>query len=153
MHRCPALAFMLLSLAGLACAAPLPETTVLLGGQRYTVEVAGDDSSRMRGLMFRDSLAVDRGMLFVFEQEAPLAFWMKNTRIPLDILYFDAARRLVSIAADTPPCTTPYCPSYPSAGPARFVLELNAGHARSLGLQPGAQLLFAAEGANEPELD
>lgn len=130
----------------------LPEATVVLGGQRYTVEIAATDRSRMRGLMFRDAMPADRGMLFVFEQELPLAFWMKNTRIALDILYFNERRELVSMAIDTPPCTTPYCPSYPSERPARYVLELNAGQAKALGLAPGANLTIDP-GANRPKLD
>lgn len=119
--------------SGCGSAAPWVEVK----GQRYEVELAMDDASRMQGLMFRDAMAEDHGMLFVFEREEPQAFWMRNTRIPLDILYFDGALRFVSVAAGAPPCTTQQCPSYPSKGPARFVLELNAGHARRLGLAPG----------------
>jgi uncharacterized membrane protein (UPF0127 family) len=115
---------------------------VELKGQRYQVELATDDASRMRGLMFRDSLAQEHGMLFVFEREEPQAFWMRNTRIPLDILYFDEALRLVSATHGAPPCTTATCPSYPSARPARFVLELNAGHARRLGVAAGDELVL-----------
>lgn len=118
---------------------------VELKGQRYGVELAMDDEARQRGLMFRDRMDADRGMLFVFEREEAQAFWMRNTRIPLDILYFDGALRFVSVAAGAPPCTTQTCPSYPSLGPARFVLELNAGHARRLGLVPGDALTLAPE--------
>lgn len=146
-----------LALGLCACAAlaarPLPTTEVEVGGQRFKVEVAADDASRARGLMFRESMPLDHGMLFVFEHEQPLAFWMKNTRIPLDILYFDAGRRLVSVSADTPPCRTAYCPSYPSAGPARYVLELNAGKARELQLQPGALLRIEPIGGPSATLD
>ncbi|MEJ5209591.1 DUF192 domain-containing protein [Denitratimonas sp. CY0512] len=116
---------------------------VELKGQRYQVELALDDASRMRGLMFRDSLPQDHGMLFVFEQQEPQAFWMRNTRIPLDILYFDDGLRLVSATHGAPPCTTATCPSYPSTRPARFVLELNAGHARRLGVVAGDELVLA----------
>ena len=65
---------------------------------------------------------------------------MKNTRIPLDILYFNAELELVSISADTPPCRVRYCPSYPSKVPAMFVLELNAGTASELGVELGDRL-------------
>jgi beta-fructofuranosidase len=112
-----------------------------------------DDASRTRGLMFRDSMPKDRGMLFVFETEEPLAFWMKNTRIPLDIFYFDKSLRLVSVAAGVPPCTTQRCPNYPSAGPAMFTLELNAGRARTLGAKPGDRLLLAPEIVSAHALD
>lgn len=126
-----------LALSGCASGGPWVE----IGGQRYSVEVADDDAERARGLMFRDELATDRGMLFVHEREAPQAYWMKNTRIPLDILYFDDAAKLVSQQRDVPPCSLgDRCPPYPSAAPARFVLELNAGEAARLGLEDGAVL-------------
>ncbi len=116
---------------------------VELGGHRYAVEVADDEAERARGLMFRDSLAADSGMLFIHEREEPQAYWMKNTRIPLDILYFDGARRLVSQQRDVPPCALGNaCPPYPSGAPARYVLELNAGEAARLGLADGAALGF-----------
>lgn len=128
-----------LALSGCATGGPWVE----IGGQRYTVEVADDDAERSRGLMFRDAMAADRGMLFVHEREEPQAYWMKNTRIALDILYFDAAAKLVSQQRDVPPCSLgDRCPPYPSNAPARFVLELNAGEAARLGLKDGAALKF-----------
>jgi uncharacterized membrane protein (UPF0127 family) len=94
-----------------------------------------------RGLMFRDEMPSGNGMLFVHDREEPQAYWMKNTHIPLDILYFDTGRRLVSQQRDVPPCSLgDACPAYPSVAPARYVLELNAGQAQSLGLEDGAQL-------------
>jgi uncharacterized protein len=128
----------LLLLAGCASAA---DSWVELAGKRYAVEVADDDAERERGLMFRDELPPGHGMLFVHEREEPQAYWMKNTRIPLDILYFDSARRLVSQQRDVPPCALgDACPPYPSEAPARYVLELNAGQAAQLDLQTGASL-------------
>ncbi|MBB5207553.1 DUF192 domain-containing protein [Chiayiivirga flava] len=118
---------------------------VELGGQRFFVEIADSDEERARGLMFRDTMARDRGMLFLFERQEPQAFWMRNTRIPLDIFYFDAQRRLVSVAAGVPPCTTPRCPSYPSAGPAQYVLELNAGLSRELKTVAGDAITFSPD--------
>ena len=116
---------------------------VELGGQRYVVEVADDDAERARGLMFRDAMAAERGMLFIHEREEPQAYWMKNTRIALDILYFDDTRKLVAQQRDVPPCSLgDACPPYPSNAPARYVLELNAGEAARLQLQDGAQLQF-----------
>ena len=87
--------------------------------------------------MFRDELAEDHGMFFIFPREQPRSFWMRNTRIPLDIIYLDRDLRVVSISADTPPCRTRRCPSYPSRGPAQYVLEVNAGQAEVLGLERG----------------
>jgi uncharacterized membrane protein (UPF0127 family) len=114
---------------------------VELDGRRYTVELAETDAERERGLMFRDALPADHGMLFVHEREAPQAYWMKNTHIPLDILYFDNARRLVSQQRGVPPCSLgDACPPYPSQAPARYVLELNAGQAEALQLRDGTML-------------
>ena len=116
---------------------------VELRGKRFTVEIADTDASRSRGLMFRAELAPDHGMLFIHDREEPQAFWMKNTRIALDILYFDRHRRLVSAALRTPPCTFgDRCPAYPSAGPALFTLEINAGVAERIGVAAGDELVF-----------
>ena len=108
-----------------------------------TVEIADDDAERAQGLMFRDSMPEGRGMLFIHDTEEPQAYWMKNTRIPLDILYFDSARRLVAQQRDVPACTLgDACPPYPSNAPARYVLELNAGEAARLKLENGAELIL-----------
>ncbi|MCK9538170.1 DUF192 domain-containing protein [Dokdonella sp.] len=132
-------------LASALCALALPAAAVgsphvELAGHRYQVELATDDASRARGLMLRTVLAPDHGMLFIFQDDAPRAFWMKNTLIPLDILYFDAERRLVSVQHDVPPCRADPCPAYPSGAPARYVLELNAGEARRIGVTAGDEL-------------
>ncbi|MCD9029646.1 DUF192 domain-containing protein [Luteimonas sp. BDR2-5] len=133
---------LLLTLLLPACASGGP--WVELAGHRYTVEIADTDAARARGLMFRDQLADGHGMLFIHDSEAPQAYWMKNTRIALDILYFDNERRLVSQQRDVPPCSGGNrCPSYPSRAPARYVLELNAGEARRIDLQDGAVLQFS----------
>lgn len=140
MHTVPRLIGLLLCLLLCACA-NADDNWVELGGRRYTVEVADNHADRARGLMFRDSLPADRGMLFIHEHEEPQAYWMKNTRIALDILYFDQSLRLVSQQRDVPPCSAGNaCPAYPSTRPARYVLELNAGEASRLGLTDGEQL-------------
>lgn len=114
---------------------------VELDGHRYSVEIADDEAERARGLMFRDEMAADRGMLFIHDYEEPLAYWMKNTHIPLDILYFDHDLKLVGEQRDVPPCTAGNaCPSYPSNAPAIYVLELNAGQAAKIGLKKGDTL-------------
>jgi uncharacterized membrane protein (UPF0127 family) len=110
---------------------------VVLKGERFTVELAETQDKQALGLMFRDSMPEDHGMLFLFPSEARRSFWMKNTRIPLDIFYFDAGLALVSVAENAAPCRTSRCPSYPSDGPAKYVLELNAGKATELNVQPG----------------
>ena len=116
---------------------------VEVAGARYVVEVANDDAERARGLMFRDEMPANHGMLFIHEREDMQAYWMKNTRIALDILYFDDARRLVSQQRDVPPCSLgDGCPPYPSSAPALYVLELNAGEAARLDLQDGMEMTF-----------
>lgn len=138
MHRTTWLAVAaLLTLNGCASAMPW----VKIGGERYSVEIADDDAERSRGLMFRDVLPAGHGMLFIHDREEPQAYWMKNTRIALDILYFDDARVLVAQQRDVPPCSLgDACPPYPSNAPARYVLELNAGEAARLRLEDGAVL-------------
>ncbi len=132
-----------LLLSGCASAS---DSWVELGGKRYAVEIADDDAERARGLMFRDELADGTGMLFIHDRQEPQAFWMKNTRIPLDILYFDEARRLVAQQRDVPPCSAGNaCPPYPSNAPARYVLELNAGEAEKLKLVDGAKITFSGD--------
>ncbi len=127
------------ALMQVACSASTP--TVTLRGHTYRVEIADDDAERARGLMYRDSMDADAGMLFLFESQQPQAFWMKNTRIPLDILYFDQQWKLVGWSLNTPPCSLgDRCPSYPSQAPARYVLELNAGTTERIGAQVGDTL-------------
>jgi uncharacterized membrane protein (UPF0127 family) len=129
---------LLLALCCTSCIAQEPY--VRLKGERFTVEIADSSEKQQLGLMFRDSMPRDHGMLFIFPNEAMRSFWMKNTRIPLDIIYFDQELRLVSVAKDARPCRTQQCPRYRSAGPAKFVLELNAGLADELGLDAGDTL-------------
>lgn len=115
---------------------------VELKGQRFSVEIADDDDERARGLMFRESMADDHGMLFIFDFAEPQSFWMQNTLIPLDIMYFDEEGRFVSAHYRVPTCKRGGngCPSYPSAGNARYVLELNAGVGAALDLKPGDRM-------------
>lgn len=113
---------------------------VEVGDQRYYVEIADDPGERAQGLMFRDALDDDAGMLFIFPDVAPRAFWMRNTRIPLDIVYLGPELRIVGWSLNTPPCRTQRCPSYPSIRPARYVLEVNAGEMARLGASVGDRL-------------
>jgi uncharacterized membrane protein (UPF0127 family) len=122
---------------------PMATSWVELHGHRYTVEIAQTEAQRARGLMFRDRLERNHGMLFIHDVEEPLAYWMKNTRIALDIFYFDSGRHLVSVSKRTPPCTLgDGCPPFGSDGPALYVLELNSGIADRLHVKKGDLLTF-----------
>jgi len=103
------------------------------------LEVAADDPTREQGLMYRDTLPDDRGMIFLFPTPGVYPFWMKNTLIPLDMYWIDDARRVVTVASDVPPCKADPCASYPAAGPgpARYVLETAAGVAKKHHVEPG----------------
>jgi len=103
----------------------------------FQVELADDDRERSQGLMFRGSMPPDRGMIFVFPTAEPQAFWMRNTYIPLDIIYIGADGRIVSIAKNTEPLSEALVPS---AGAARGVLEINAGLSDKLGIMPGDRI-------------
>ena len=111
-------------------------------GKAVTAELAVTDAEREKGLMFREKLLPDQGMLFVFERDGVHGFWMKNTLIPLDMLWLDAGKSVAYIAADVPPCTADPCPSYGPEFPARYVLELKAGEAAARGIKVGDRLQF-----------
>jgi len=123
-----------LLLVGCTTAAdPSQFTQLQFSGNEFQIETMNTPAERATGLMNRTELAADHGMLFIFESSQPVAFWMKNTLIPLDILYFNAEKELIEIYADTPPCTADPCPSYPSQHAVKYVLELSAGTATKIG--------------------
>ena len=103
------------------------------------IEIADDETERMRGLMDRISLPDNAGMLFIFEDEEPRSFWMKNTFISLDIIFINSNKEIVSIQKYTQPKTTF---AVPSDKPAKYVLEVNAGFSDEHGLSPGDKLEF-----------
>lgn len=137
-------------LAAVLCAAPLAaladNPSVSVHGQRFSTEFATDDAQRAHGLMDRTHMDAGHSMLFIFADDAPRAFWMKNTLIPLDILYFDSARKLVAMQLNAQPCKGDPCPIYPSDNrAARYVLELNAGTATRIGLALGDELTVSGK--------
>ncbi len=131
-----------LAVAG-AALAQSPEITfkksslvVVAGGReiKFEVELALNDAERSRGLMYRDKLGPYDGMLFDFYQDAPVSFWMKNTLIPLDMLFIAGDGTIKHIHANATPLSTE---SIPSQFPVRAVLEINGGSAKLLGIKPG----------------
>ena len=139
-------ASLLLAVAGCSDSSPspnapfqpqsLPTITMPIGGKTFTLQVADDVNERAKGLMYVTSMPADRGMLFVFPYEEPRGFWMKNTKIHLDIIYVSADRRVVSVHTMTKGVET----STYSDGPAQYAIELNAGVARQLNLSVGQVL-------------
>ncbi|SJZ50153.1 DUF192 domain-containing protein [Consotaella salsifontis] len=108
------------------------------GEHAISVEVADTPETRATGLMFRESMPDDHGMLFVFDEPRPVTFWMKNTLIPLDMLFLDDHGVITRIAANAQPLSLSLIDS---EGPVRFVLELNGGAAARLKAQPGDRLI------------
>jgi uncharacterized protein len=104
------------------------------GTHRFEVEVAVDDESRERGLMNRRYLPRDRGMLFEFPREAPVSFWMKNTYIPLDMIFISRSGLVTNVVANAEPLSERVIPSGPACS---AVLELNGGAAAAIGVRIG----------------
>jgi uncharacterized membrane protein (UPF0127 family) len=113
--------------------------TVKAGGKthRFRVEVAASDEAQERGLMFRTTMGADEGMIFPKEPAQQRAFWMRNTVIPLDMIFVGPDHKIVNVIANAEPYTLD---SRPSAGPVIAVLELNGGRAAELGIGPGAEV-------------
>ena len=114
----------------------LPSVQMQLGTKTFTLEVAADGESRERGLMRRDAMPQDHGMIFVFEDAQPLNFYMKNTRIPLDIIFINQDQKVISIRQMKPYDLT----LTPSGGPAKWAIELNQNAAADAGVKVGDQL-------------
>ncbi len=112
------------------------------GEQGFNVQVADTENERRTGLMMRKSMRPGEGMVFLFDAEQPLSFWMKNTLMPLDIIFIDKDWKVVSIQKGAQPCKADPCPLYPSGGPAKYVLEINAGLSDKLNIAPGSIVQF-----------
>ena len=118
--------------------APLTIVTAS-GPHRFTVELATTAAQMMQGLMFRQSLAPDAGMLFDYRAPSMASMWMKNTLIPLDMLFVDAAGHIVNIHERAVPGSLD---PIAAAAPVRAVIELNGGTATRLGIRPGDRVVF-----------
>jgi uncharacterized membrane protein (UPF0127 family) len=113
------------------------------GVHPFKVELATTDDERSRGLMYRRELPEGRGMLFDFQHEQPVAFWMHNTYISLDMIFIRGDGRILRVAENTEPLSDRLVPS---GGPVRAVLEVIAGTARKLGIAPGDRVAGAIFG-------
>jgi uncharacterized protein len=110
------------------------------GEQVFKVEVVREEKERSRGLMYRKRLADDRGMLFEYDPPQDVAFWMKNTYLPLDIIFIGTDGKIITIAANTTPLSLD---RIPSNGVARGVLEIKGGFAEKLGIKVGDRVRHA----------
>jgi len=111
-------------------------TEMTIKDKKFTVEIADTETRRERGLMYREKMAADRGMIFVFETAANYKFWMKNTKIPLDLVFLDASGKVVGICDLKPADKTPV-----GCGSASlYAIELNAGTAKNTGLKVGDKI-------------
>ena len=127
--------------AALACDPGKIEILTSTGNRAFSIEIADDPDKQARGLMFRPALAADAGMLFVYDPPQPASFWMRNTMIPLDMIFIDDTGRVESIAERTDPYSERVSSSQ---GDVRAVLEINAGLSRALGIGPGTQVIHPA---------
>ncbi len=123
-------------LAAAAFAQGLPTTKLNAGIHLITAEVAADDSSRARGLMFREGLATNHGMLFIFEGKAVHCMWMRNTLIPLSVAFVDDDGTIVNIENMQPHSEQSHC----AQRPVRFALEMTQGWFAAKGIKPGSRL-------------
>lgn len=103
----------------------------------FNVELAITDEERTLGLMSRNSLDRNKGMLFIFNEEGMYPFWMKDTLIPLDIIWINQNKEVVFISENTQPCKEDLCPTVNPNQKARYVLEINAGISKEIGLKVG----------------
>lgn len=109
---------------------------------KIDIEIADNEESRATGLMFRDKMDQNHGMLFVFPNEEPQAFWMKNTILPLDIIFVNSKMEIVKIQKNAVPYSEK---SLPSVKPAQFVVEVNAGYCDKLGIGEGDKIVWRRE--------
>ena len=114
----------------------------LPSGAVYRVEIARTREEQAQGLMYRESLAERSGMLFLFSDNAPHRFWMKNTQIALDIIWMDASGQVLFVSANTPPCRADPCPTYGPETPAATVLEIAGGMAAKEKVTAGSRIRF-----------
>ena len=122
------------------------KVAVFPSGAEFSLEIAADDAARMRGYMFRDRVGPHEGMLFLFDEPGHHAIWMKNCKVSLDIIWLDAAFRVVEIAHDLQPCPEQGpCPSSIPMRSASYVLEVAGGTARREGLEPENVIVLLEE--------
>lgn len=109
----------------------------------FNVELSRSIEDKINGLMFRKSLAENEGMLFIFDSDEKYSFWMKNTLLPLDIIWIDRDKKVVFIKENAQPCADEYCPTINPDAYARYVLEIKAGISEKIGLKVGDEVYYS----------
>jgi uncharacterized protein len=125
-----------------AATPPPGPQAILPSGRTYSLEVVRTPEEQAQGLMFRESLTERTGMLFPFTDKGVHHFWMKNTMIPLDMVWMDGEGKVIFVSADTPPCKADPCPTYGPDAPAASVLEIAGGMAKKENVTVGSSLRF-----------
>jgi uncharacterized membrane protein (UPF0127 family) len=148
-YKCFLAITLLACVAGSACATDAGGARVVLhtsgGDVPVKVEIADTPERRSLGLMYRKELGADAGMLFIFDAADHLTFWMKNTPLPLDMIFIGDDKRIVGIAKDAVPYTTT---PRGVEGRSRYVLEVNAGYSERHGVRAGDAVTFEGVGAS-----
>ncbi len=132
---------LLVVLCGCITKKVIPFSIISEGGKvEIDIEIADDPKERSKGLMYRKSLPQNSGMLFIFENERNVSFWMKNTLIPLDMIFIAENGTITEIKQNIQPCESDPCESYPSNEPTKYVLEVNANFSKENNIQVGDKL-------------
>jgi len=125
-----------------ACSSQVSEIShtsfVEFGDSKFFVTIADEPNEWQKGLMFVESMPQNEGMLFIFDDSAPRSFWMKNTLIPLDMIFINEDFVVVDLKENVPPCESDPCETYPSGFESKFVLELNANVAKKSNISVGS---------------
>ena len=116
--------------------------TIKFQTEEINAEIADTPEKIKNGLMYRESLGENEGMLFIFDREKETSFWMKNTLIPLDIIFLNKDKEIVNIFENAMPCKTEECELYPSVHPAKYVIEVNAGFVEKNRIEVGERVEF-----------
>lgn len=148
MQKTISLKFLLYALYPMLFAALLfssPELKTIplhIGSKQFVVEIADTEEKHLRGLMFREFIPDNFGMLFVYGEEEYRSMWMKNCRVHLDIIFLDANKKVINMYINVPPCEMEPCRTYVSKSPVKYVLELRGNLAKELKLKPGDTIFF-----------
>jgi uncharacterized membrane protein (UPF0127 family) len=133
--------FSILCVFTIACTTPPEVPYVQIGNDYVSVEVVDSDEERQKGLMHREQLDENNGMLFIFETTRKLTFWMKNTLIPLDMIFISKDMKVINILT-AEPCTQDPCTLYSSETAGKYVLEVNAGWSKTHNIKAGDEVML-----------